>query len=238
MLLDQLTERNAHGFFDVAGPLDMAGDAEQFGADIVRTADAGEPRRTAAENVRSDRDRLDVVDGGRAAVQADVRRERRLQARVALLAFEAFEQRGFLAADIGAGAVRDVDVERPAVDVVLADQLRLIGLVDRGLEMLALADELAADIDVAGMRVHRAARDQAALDQEMRIVPHDLAILAGPGLGFVGVDAEIARPAVGRFLRHERPLETGREAGATTAAQPRRLHLVDDPVTALVDVVL
>src|SRR6266702_5835770 len=235
MLLDQLTERDAHGFVDVAGPLDMAGDAEQLGADIVRTADAGEPGRTTAQDVRSNGNGLDVVDGGRAAVQADIGRERRLQPRLALLALEAFEQRGFLAADIGAGAVRDVDVERPAIDVVLADQLGLIGLVDRGLEMLALADEFAADIDVAGVRVHRAARDQAAFDQEMRIMPHDLAILAGAGLGLVGVDDEIARPAVGRFLRHERPFQAGREAGAATATQAGGLHLVDDPVAALVD---
>ena len=93
----------------------------------------------------------------------------------------------------------DVDVERPAVDIVLADQLRLIGLIDRGLQMLALSDEFAAHIDVAGMRVHREACDQAALDQKMRIVPHDLAVLAGAGLGLVGVDHEIARPAVGRI---------------------------------------
>jgi len=46
----------------------------------------------------------------------------------------------------------------------------LIGLVDRGLQMLALADEFAAHIDVAGMRAHCEARDQAAFDQQMRIV--------------------------------------------------------------------
>src|SRR5262249_52744439 len=111
----------------------------------------------------------------------------------------------------------------------------LVGLIDRGLEPLALADELAADIDVAGMRVHREARDQAALDQEMRIMPHDLAVLAGAGLGFVGVDDEIARTTVGRFLRHERPLQAGREARPAAATQAGGLHLVDDPVAALVD---
>ena len=51
--------------------------------------------------------RFDVVDRGRAAIEADIGRERRLQPRQALLAFEAFEQRGFFAADIGAGAVMD-----------------------------------------------------------------------------------------------------------------------------------
>ena len=63
-------------------------------------------------------------------------------------------------------------------------------------------------------------------------MPHDLAILAGAGLGLVGVDHEIMRPAV-RLLGHERPFEPGREAGAAAAAQPRGLHLVDDPVAAL-----
>src|SRR5262249_34449565 len=93
--------------------------------------------------------------------------------------------------------------------------------------------EFAADIDEAGMRAHGEAGDQAALDQEMRFVAHDLAILAGAGLGFIGVDHEIMRPAVG-LLGHERPFEPGREAGTATPAQPRGLHLVDDPIAALV----
>ena len=144
---------------------------------------AREPGGAAAQDGRRDRDRLDVVDGRRAAVEAHIGRERRLQPRQALLALEAFEQRRLLAADIGAGAVVDVAVEREAVDVVLADQPRLIGLVDGALQRLALADELAADVDVGGVRPHGEAGDQAALDQEMRIVPHDLPVLAGAGLG-------------------------------------------------------
>ena len=71
--------------------------------------------------------------------------------RHALLALEPFEHRGLFAADIGAGAVVDVEVESPAVDVVLADQLGLIGLVDRGLQPLALTDVFAAHIDVGGV---------------------------------------------------------------------------------------
>ena len=87
-------------------------------------------------------------------------------------------------------------------------------------------------IDVAGVRAHGEAGDQAALDQQMRIVPHDLAVLAGAGLGLVGIDDEIARPAV-RFLRHERPFQAGRKAGAAAAALAGRLDLVDDRVAAL-----
>ena len=76
----------------------------------------------------------------------------------------------------------DEEVEVPAVDVVLADQLGRVGLVDRRLQALALADELAAHVGVAGVRPHRERGQQRALDQQMRIVPHDLAVLAGAGL--------------------------------------------------------
>src|SRR6202047_2985588 len=113
--------------------------------------------------------------------------------RHALLALEALEQGRLLAADIGAGAVVEHQVEIEAMDVVLADELGLTGLVDRRLQVLALAHEFAADIDVAGVRRHGGAGDQATLDQEMRIVPHDLAVLAGAGLGWGGSDDEVER---------------------------------------------
>ena len=69
----------------------------------------------------------------------------------------------------------------------------------------------------------------------MRIVAHDLPVLAGAGLGFVGIDDEIVRPRRIGGLRHERPFQAGREAGAAAAAQARGLHLGDDPVLAFVD---
>jgi hypothetical protein len=84
------------------------------------------------------------------------------------------------------------------------------------------------------MRAHGETGDQAALDQRVRIVAHDVAVLAGAGLGLIGIDDEIVRPPVG-LLGHERPFQAGREAGAAAAAQAGRLHLVDDPVAALFD---
>ena len=106
---------------------------------------------------------FDIVDRRRAAVEAHIGRKRRLQARLALLALEAFQQRRLFAADIGAGAVMDVDVEIVAVLVVLADQPGVIGLVDRALQRLALADELAAHIDVGRDRAHGEAGDAGSL---------------------------------------------------------------------------
>src|SRR5271169_2788640 len=123
------------------------------------------------------------------------------------------------------------DVEIPAVDIVLADKLGVIGLLDRRFDALTLADELAADIDEAMVRGHGAAGDQTALDEKVRIVPHDLAVLAGAGFGFIGIDDEIMRPAVGLF-GHERPFQPGGKAGAAAAALAGGLDLIDDAVAA------
>src|SRR5712664_4289297 len=151
MTLDQLPEWNPHGFFDVAGTFDMAGNAEQLGADIIGPADGGEPGSTPPQNIRRHRDRFNIVDRGRATVEADIGREWRLQPRHALLAFEAFQERRLFAADIGAGAVGYVKVERKAVDIVLADQFGPVGLIDSSLQMLALPNEFATHVNIAGM---------------------------------------------------------------------------------------
>src|SRR6202034_2070622 len=136
------------------------------------------------------------------------------------------------AANISAGTVVHENVEVPAVDVVLANELGFVGLGDRRFQPFALANELPANVDAAGVDPHAAPGDQGPLDKKMRIVQHDLAVLAGTGLRFVGVDDEIARPPVG-LLGHERPFETGREPGAAATALAGRLHLVDDGVASL-----
>src|SRR6476661_5419459 len=59
----------------------------------------------------ANRDALDVVDRGRAAVESGAGGERRLQPRLALLALEAFEHRHLFAADVGARAAMDEEVE-------------------------------------------------------------------------------------------------------------------------------
>jgi hypothetical protein len=58
-----------------------------------------------------------------------------------------------------------------------------------------------------------------------RSPPHQLTIL-NAGLGLVGVAAQVVRLAIARL--HERPLETGRKAGAAAAAQAGFLDDVHD----------
>jgi hypothetical protein len=79
---------------------------------IVLRTEAREPFRTAAQDRRRDRDALHVVHRRRAAVQSRPGRERRLQPWLALLALQAFEHRGFLAADVRARAAMREHIER------------------------------------------------------------------------------------------------------------------------------
>ncbi len=84
------------------------------------------------------------------------------------------------------------------------------------------------------MCAHREAGDQAAFDERMRVVAHDVAVLAGAGFGFIRVDDEIVRAFL-HFLRHERPFHAGREARAAAATQAGFLHLVHDGIDAALE---
>ncbi len=56
------------------------------------------------------------------------------------------------------------------------------------------------------------AREEATLDELVRVMPHDFPVLAGAGFSLVRVDDKVMGTAVGR-LRHKGPLETGGEPG-------------------------
>src|SRR6185503_17583857 len=61
------------------------------------------------DDVAHPKESLDIVDERRQAEQADLERIRRLVPRQAALAFKTLEQRGLLAADIGASAATHVN---------------------------------------------------------------------------------------------------------------------------------
>ena len=197
VLLDQFLERDGHLLLHGARFVDVSGDAEKFGAGVVFAAEGREPVGAAAENGGRDGDRFDVRNGRRAAVQADAGGERGLQSGLALLPLERFDQRGFLAADVSARSVMDVDVKVDAGAArVLAEVSRGVRLIARLLEVETLVDVLAADVDVARARAHGGSRDEATFQEFVRVVPHDLAIFARAWLGLVGVDDQVRGTAV------------------------------------------
>ena len=91
---------------------------------------------------------------------------------------------------------------------------------------------LATDVQEALRQSGRVARDQAALDQLVRIALHQEPVLVGAGLGLVAVDDEVTRPDA---LRGEAPLHAGRETGAAASEQRGVLDLLGDVGGALVE---
>ena len=118
---------------------------------------ARERRAAIQDDVRHVRQRLDVVDHGRLAEEPGVHRERRLVARLAAPPFDRFEDRRLFAADVGAGAAADLDVEtapsRPAARRA----------VDRVLQARRRERVFAADVDEALSRIRSRMRRSSSL---------------------------------------------------------------------------
>jgi hypothetical protein len=102
---------DAERIFVDAGPLAVAADAQQLGAFRFSGAATGEPGPAFRRNLGGDGKSFDVVDHGRLVQIAVGGRERRTDARHAVLAFQRFDQRRFFAADVSARAEMNVDVE-------------------------------------------------------------------------------------------------------------------------------
>jgi hypothetical protein len=174
-------------------------------------------------------ERLDVVDDGRALVEAEHRgKYGRLDARVGALALERFDQAGLLAADVGAGAAVDEDFAgcNPSPECSGPQEVRGPRLGDGLFQNARAVGHLAADVDVGLLHVVREARDHHALDQLVRVLVDDVAVLEGARLGLVGVDDEVNRLAAAAV--DQRPLQSAAKARAAAAAQAGALDLVDD----------
>ena len=139
----------------------------------------------------------------------------------AALALERLEQRGLLAADVGAGTA--VQHDRHTAEQVLP----AAELLERRAEHLVRAVVLAAQVDEDVMRLVRVGGDQAALEEAERDALHDLAILERARLGLVRVDDEVVRLRQRLRLGDEAPLATGRESCAAAAAEVAGHQLLD-----------
>ena len=191
-------------------------------------AEIREPLRAVAQDRRHRRHGLGVVDGGGRAVEPVVGGERRLEARLARLAFQRFEQRGFLAADVGARADKGMQlVVDTGVVKVAPEPAGLVGLAHGGLEAHhGVAQELAANVVVAHRGAHGVAADGHALDDRVGVVAENFPIVAGARLALVGIADKVLLDVL--VAGHEAPLQARGEPGAAAAAQPRGLDLVDD----------
>jgi hypothetical protein len=110
-LVDDLAERQAEGRLEQAAMLHVAGDLDRDSAARPAHAEIFVIRAASVHDDGHGCQRDHVVDHRRLAEQSLDSRQRRLGAHDAALAFERIHQRRFLAADIGAGAGPNLDVE-------------------------------------------------------------------------------------------------------------------------------
>ena len=89
--------------------------------------------------------------------------------------------------------------------------------LERLLQNLRAFGELPADVNVREVRTHREAGDHHPLDQLMRILVNDVAILERAGLRFVRVADEISRLRSAGL--DEAPLHAARKTRAAASAQ-------------------
>ena len=65
---------------------------------------------------------------------------------------------------------------------VFTQQASRIGFVDSHLQGFALANELAAHINIASVRAHGETGQQATFQQLVRLIAHNIAVFAGAWL--------------------------------------------------------
>ena len=221
-IIDQLPDGDLTATqLKVTGILHVATDTEGTRATVAGGAELGELGRAHGDDVPDVAEGLDVVDDGRAVVEAEDGGEiRRFDARIRTFALERFEKARFFAADVGAGALMDINVaiEAAAADV-FPDEAGGFRFFDRFFDNAGGLGEFAADVDVAEVHIERPGGDHHTLEQLVRILVQNVTIFEGARLRLVAVDHEVMRLAV--FAFDEAPFDARGETGAAAAAQIR-----------------
>ena len=206
----------------------MPGHRIDHGARRIGRTQRLEPLRALVHDGRHAGQGLGIVHRGGTAVQAALRRERGLEAGLAGLALQRLQQSRFLAADVRArtheGMQLAVDSRRAQA---AADQARIAGIIQRiEKPRYRLAQEFASNVVVAHRGAHRECGQGHALDQHVRVVAQDVAIVAGSGFALVGVAYQVA--GLLAVPGHEAPFQSGGKPGSATAAQPGCLDRFQD----------
>ena len=138
-------------------------------------------------------------------------------------ALDGAHEGGLFAADEGAGAHADLEVELEAgAHDVLAEQAHLAGLVDGVLQPLDRQRVLGPQVDEALLGADGVGADGHALDEAVRVAFQHRPVHERPGVALVGVAEDVLDVRLG--LPGELPLEPGGEAGAAAAAQAAAEH--------------
>src|SRR6266849_1062356 len=148
----------------------MAGNGKHARAAVPGGAAVGVGFGTLEDDRGNGAERFDIVNDGRAAIEADDGREGRPDARITALAFQRFHKSGFFAAFVSAcaGVNEQVEIEAGAEDMFTEIAAR-ISFFERAFDDIEDVAIFAADIDEAAIGVDGAPGNDDALDHLVRI---------------------------------------------------------------------
>ena len=148
---------------------------------------------------------------------------------LAPMALDGTHQRGLLAADEGARAQAQLQVEVEAgFEDVLPQQAVFLCLTDGCLQAFDGDGVFRPHVDIALMGAHGVARDGHSLQNGMGIALQYGAVHEGAGVALVGVAADVFDAVGTDRVVGELPLHAGGEARAAPAPEAGGLHRVDD----------
>src|SRR5690554_2118171 len=227
VVFQKLAYRHAGGGLVDTGANHRAGHSVQLRAAVLLDAHRREPLPALLDDPGDRGDRLDVVHDRGRLEGTDNRREGRLHAGLAALAFERFDKPGLFTTDVGAGARVHVKIEvETLTHDVFAEVALGVGLFNGAFEPADRALQFAPHKDVAVADAQRPGRDDAALDMRMRIELHQVAILKRTRLALIGVDHQVLGQIA--LFGKKAPLDAAGEARAATTAQVGGLDLLND----------
>ncbi len=218
-VVDHLAEGHPERHLDQSGVANLADQREDLGAGVTGHADLGVLGGAAIDDDPDIGEGLDVVDTGRAAVNASLDRVGGSLSRLPHESFHRPDQGSLLAAHEGARAANDLDLEvEPCAENVGPDETELAGLAEGDQRVLDRQRVLAANIDDAMSSADRDAGDQHPLEDRVRVALEEAAIHVGAGIALVTVADHVLGPVIVAAGPRELPLLPGRETGSSTAA--------------------
>ena len=226
-LIHQFAQRQAEGGLVKAAMLQVAGELDRDGAMGAADAEVAVELGAAVHDDWDRGERHDVVDDRRLAEQALQRGQRRFGADDAALAFEAVEERGFLAADISARTNAHFHVEgmrraqhRCAQNALAPGNFNGLLHHRNGMRIFG------AGVDIALGGTHGDGGNRHALDQHEGITLHDHPVGKGAAVAFIGVADDVFLVCLG--VCNGLPLDAGRKACAAAPAQAAVGDLLHD----------
>src|SRR5260370_3926316 len=145
------------------------------------------------------------------------------------MALDGFNERAFFATDIAAWTDKHLQVVvEVASQNFLSEKRGTITAANLFAEDFFLKIIFVADVEDAALRSSDQARYDHALDEQVRQVGHDKAVLDGAGLAFVGV-ADDVFDGIG-LLADKVPLHAGRKSGTAHAFKFGGFELCEDVV--------